>query len=76
MTVDEIDAANRLWDAYVSSHDVSDQTGRVAAIDPASGEIVIADSVQEVCAIRGANANPALFKRIGSATFYQKGGRR
>lgn len=76
MTVEEIDEANRLWDAYSSTHDLSDQTGRVAAIDPASGQIVIDDSVQKVCAIRGADASPALFKRIGYATFYQRGGRR
>ncbi len=76
MTVEQIDEANRLWDEYSSSHDLSDQTGRVVSIDPTSGEIVIADSIQEVSAIRGADASPALFKRIGYATFYQKGGRR
>ena len=74
MTVEQIEEANRLWDDYVSSHDVSDQTGRVAAINPRTGEIVIADTISDVVTIRGEGAAPLLFKRIGYATFYQKGG--
>ncbi len=75
MTVEEIEEANRLWIDYVATHDLSDQTGRVAAIDPTSGDIVIADSIQEVSAIRSPNPHPALFKRISYETFYRKGGR-
>ena len=76
MTVEEIDEANRLWDAYQATHDLSSELGRIAAIEPHSGAIVIADSVGELLAIRGKDALPALLKRIGHATFFQKGGAR
>ena len=76
MTVEEIDEANRLWDAYQATHDLSSELGRIAAIEPHSGAIVIADSTSELVAIRGQDAPPTLLKRIGYATFYQKGGAR
>ena len=76
MTTEEIDTANRLWDAYEASHDLSAEQGKVAAIEPHSGQIVIADTAGDLLAIRGSQAPPALLKRIGSAAFYQKGGRR
>ena len=76
MTDDQVAEANRIWLDYTSSHDLSDQKGQIAAIDPQSGEIVIGDSIQDVCSRRGVSAGPALFERIGYATFYQKGGRR
>lgn len=76
MTVDEIEAANRLWDDYQTIHDLTGEVGRIAAIEPHSGTIVIVDSTGELLAIRGKDAPPALLKRIGSTAFYQKGGRR
>ena len=76
MTVDEIDAANRLWDAYQATHDLSGEVGRIAAIEPHSGAIVIVDTAGELLTVRGKDAPPALLKRIGSTAFYQKGGRR
>ena len=72
MTTEEIDTANRLWDAYEASHDLSAEQGKVAAIEPHSGQIVIADTAGDILAIRGPDAHPALLKRIGSMSFYQK----
>ena len=76
MTVEEIDEANRLWDAYQASHDLTAEFGRVAAIEPHSGEILIAETAGDILAIRGQDAPPVLLKRIGAETFYQKVGRR
>ena len=76
MTDNEVAEANRIWSEYTNSHDLSEQKGQIAAIDPKTGEIVIGHSIQDVCSKRGVSAGPALFERIGYATFYQKGGRR
>ena len=76
MTDDEVATADRTWTAYLETHDLADQMGRVAGIDPGTGEVVIADSIQAIVALRGGHGSPLLFKRIGSSTFYQKGGRR
>ena len=76
MTVEEIDEANRHRDTYQASHDLSRELGKIAAIEPHSGTIVIADSASELLAIRGKDAPPALLKRIGSTAFYSKRGRR
>ncbi len=76
MTTEEIDTANRLRGVYEASHDLTAEQGEIAAIEPHSGQIVIADAAGDLLGIRGNNAPPALLKRIGSAAFYQNGGRR
>lgn len=75
MTVGEVDEANRLWDAYRATHDLTQDEGHVAAIEPHSGAIVIAPTASDILSIRGQDPPPALLKRIGSETFYRKGGR-
>ena len=76
MTIEEIDEANRLWGLYESSHDLTDDQGKIAAIEPHSGQVVIAQTASEILVMRGKDAPPALLKRIGSPAYYQRGGRR
>lgn len=74
----EIQDAEQTWERYQQTHDLSDQNGRTAGIDPATGEVCIGDSIAEIVKERkqsGLNT-PLVFKRIGSATYYRKGGRR
>ncbi len=76
MTVKQIDEANRLWDAYQATHDLTAEYGRVASIEPHSRKILIAETAGDLLLIRGKDVPPALLKRIGAATFFQKVGRR
>lgn len=76
MTDEEVELAEHFWDRYAATHDLADQAGRVAGIDPDTGEILIADSISAVVSTRAEGSAPLLFKRIGYSAFYQKGGRR
>lgn len=70
--------ALKLWSEYQQQHDLSEKIGRTAGIEPASGCIWVGDSIQEVIAQRddAGSAAPLFFVRIGSPTYYRKGGRR
>jgi hypothetical protein len=70
--------AEAIWSEYQQQHDLSRKTGLTAGIDPASGCIWLGDSVQDVIAQRDADGNdaPLFFVRVGSATYYRKGGHR
>ena len=79
-TLNETDIQNAedVWERYQQSHDLSDELGRTAGIDPISGEVWIADSIAAIVTQRrhAGQDTPLVFKRIGSATYYRKGGRR
>lgn len=83
MTVSEwtkadTERAEALWLEYQRTHDVAGQAGRTAGIDPASGGIWLGESIQDVVSQRDAAGSemPLYFVRIGSATYYRKGGHR
>jgi hypothetical protein len=70
--------AEQIWAEYQRQHDLSDQAGKTAGIDPKSGRVWIGESIQDVLAKRSADGIESLlyFERIGSTTYYRKGGRR
>lgn len=70
--------ARKIWSEYQKHHDLSDKVGQTAGIDPVSGRIWFGDSIQDVIARRDADGReaPLFFMRVGSATYYRKGGHR
>lgn len=70
--------AQAIWSEYRRHHDVSERAGQTAGIDPGSGRIWFGDSIQDVIAQRDGDGNtaPLFFMRVGSETYYRKGGRR
>ena len=77
-TVEDSVKAQQIWNDFLRQHDLSDRQGQTAGIDPSSGHIWFGDSIEEVIALRDADgiAAPLLFQRIGSSTYYRKGGHR
>lgn len=70
--------AEQIWLDYQSENDLSNCIGKTAGIDPHSGRVWIGESIQDVLSQRNADGIDALlfFERIGSKTYYRKGGRR
>lgn len=77
-TTADTNRAEELWTEYQQRHDLTEKVGQTAGIDPESGRIWFGDSIQDVIDQRDADgsAAPLLFKRVGSATYYRKGGHR
>ena len=76
----EVDStrAQQVWSDYQQHHDVSKKVGETVGIEPVSGRIWFGHSIQDVIAQRDAEgcAAPLFFVRVGSATYYRKGGHR
>ena len=72
------DRAQQIWSDYEYQHDLAEKAGQTAGIDPASGRIWFGRSIQDVIAQRDAAVcdAPLYFVRVGSATYYRKGGHR
>jgi hypothetical protein len=70
--------AREIWSKYQQHHDLSGKVGQTVGIDPASGCVRFGESIQEVVAQRDADGSeaPLFFIRVGSATYYRKGGHR
>ena len=70
--------AQEIWSQYQHDHDVSERVGETAGIEPISGGIWFGSSIQEVIRRRNADgvAAPLYFVRVGSPTYYRKGGHR
>ncbi len=70
--------AQQIWADYQTQHDLSTCIGMTAGIDPDSGRVWIGDSIPDVLAKRDSDNIDSLlfFERIGSKTYYRKGGRR
>jgi hypothetical protein len=70
--------AQEIWSQYQRHHDVSSKVGQTAGIDPVSGSIWFGDSIQDVIAQRDADGSvvPLFFIRVGSESYYRKGGHR
>ena len=69
--------AKQIWVAYRQQHDLSDRLGQTAGIDPASGRIWFGESIQDIVAQHDAEGlhSPLFFERVGSETYFRKGGR-
>jgi hypothetical protein len=70
--------AKQIWTAYQQQHDLSQQFGQTAGIDPTSGRIWFGESIQDIVAQRDAEGlqSPLFFERVGSDTYFRKGRRR
>jgi hypothetical protein len=69
--------AQQIWKLFQQQHDLTDQRGKVAAIDPESGRVWIGDSgvdIAQKMQAEGVNA-PVYLVRIGSDYFLRKGRR-
>ena len=69
--------AQEIWSQYEQQHDLSERLGQTAGIDPTSRSIWFGESIQNVIAQRDADGSeaPLFFVRVGSSTYYRKGGR-
>ncbi|MBI2478190.1 MAG: hypothetical protein HYV60_05965 [Planctomycetia bacterium] len=70
--------SQRIWTDYQRQHDLAEQFGQTAGIDPVSGRVWLGDSIEAVVAKRNADGidSPLFFERVGSPTYYRKGGHR
>ena len=70
--------AEQIWSEYQKQHDLSTYMGKTAGIDPNTGHVWIGESIQDVVSQRNAEKIDSLlfFERVGSNTYYRKGGRR
>jgi len=70
--------AEKIWSEYQRRNDLSKRSGQTAGIDPVSCRIWFGDSIQEVIGQRDADgsAAPLFFMRVGSESYYRKGGHR
>jgi hypothetical protein len=70
--------AQKVWSDYQQHHDVSQRAGQTAGIEPVSGSVWFGDSIQDVVAQRDAGGitAPLYFVRVGSESYYRKGGHR
>ena len=77
-TVADSNRAQQIWSEYQQHHDVSERAGQTVGIEPVSGCIWFGDSIQDVIAQRDAAGSgaPLFFVRVGSETYYRKGGHR
>ena len=78
ITEDAARRAERLWEEYQQSHDLTEQVGQTAGIDPDTGRIWFGASILDVADQRDADGvhRPLHFVRIGSDTYFRKWGRR
>ena len=69
-------AAQKLWQEYQANHDVTGRVGQTAGIDPASGRVWFGNSIQDIVHQMDIEqeAAPLFFVRIGSETYWRKGG--
>jgi hypothetical protein len=69
--------AKQIWTEYQQQHDLSGRIGQTAGIDPASGRIWFGESIQDIVSQRDAEGldSPLFFERVGSETYFRKGGR-
>ena len=71
------DKSRQIWKDYQKQHDLSDQIGHTAGIDPRTGRIWFGESIRDVVEKRDVEgvSSPLFFERIGSQTYVFKGGR-
>ncbi|MFN3650155.1 MAG: hypothetical protein ACK47B_11300 [Armatimonadota bacterium] len=69
--------AEEIWEEYQRQHDLSARTGQVAAIDPLTGRVWVAESGIDVAAMVEAEGvdTPVYLVRVGSSAYVRKGRR-
>ena len=69
--------AKQIWTAYQQQHDLSERVGQTAGIDPITGQIWFGESIHDIVRQRDAKGldSPLFFERVGSDTYFRKGGR-
>ncbi len=70
--------AKEAWADYQCHHDLSSRMGQTVGIDPDSGRVWLGRSIQDVIRQRNADGckTALYFVRVGSTTYYRKGGHR
>ena len=70
--------AKQIWAEYQQQHDLSNRIGQTAGIEPDSGRIWFGESIRDIVLKRDAAGldSPLLFERVGSETYFCKGGSR
>ena len=65
----------QIWAEYQKQHDMNDQIGQTAGIDPKTGRIWFGDSAIDIVEQRRAEGltSPLFFERIGYAAYFRKG---
>lgn len=68
--------SKQIWAEYQERHDISDQIGQTAGIDPKSGRIWFGDSISEIVENRRAEGmtSPLFFELVGFKAYFRKGG--
>ena len=74
-TEDDSRKAKYIWTAYQKNHDITDQIGQTAGIDPKTERIWFGDTALEIVQKRRAEGltSPLFFQRIGYASYLRKG---
>lgn len=70
--------AKQIWAEYQQHHEISNRIGQTAGIDPKSGRIWFGESIRDIVTQRDAEGlkSPLFFERVGSETYFRKGGHR
>lgn len=70
--------AKQIWEEYQKQHNLSDRTGQTVGIDPKSKRIWFGTSIQDIVLQRNSEGlnSPLFFERVGSETYFRKGGHR
>jgi hypothetical protein len=78
LTQADVERAEAIWAEYQRTQDLSNRVGTAAGIDPETGRIWFGESALDIVEQLDAEgiSTPLHFVRVGSATYYRKGGRR
>ena len=70
--------AKQIWEEYQKQHNLSDRIGQTVGIDPKSKRIWFDSSIRDIVLKRTGEglSSPLFFQRVGSKTYFRKGGRR
>ena len=70
--------AKQIWEEYQKQHNLSARIGQTVGIDPKSKRIWFGTSIQDIVLQRNSEGldSPLFFERVGSETYFRKGGHR
>ncbi len=77
-TVADSVKAKQIWAEYQQQHNLSGRMGQTAGIDPKSRRIWFGESIRDIILQRDTEGlkSPLFFERVGSETYFCKGGHR
>lgn len=69
--------AKEIWADFQLRHDLTMHMGQTVGIDPHSGQLWFGESISDIVARRDIDGleGPLFFARVGSETYWRKGGR-